>query len=209
MSREIKITKDMLKLPAAILLDGGLKGVFFQMRGCTYKIERAEGWMIKYHACQSGKVYRSNLMTLRDEGIEIITPKERPDLYGIEKVTEKPKNIDCEYPNCDFTKTVYIDTGREVLKVNPEDIIIVRKNQVCFVNKQTDSLQDAMVSDCSNNAPAVTLDNLVLELCDYYPSRQELVSALVNLKVINVKDDYSEELANVKGLFSGKEKYVR
>ena len=107
------------------------------------------------------------LFELLDKGtLEIITPEERPDLYPeyFNKATTKQMlpRIDHAQYQCDFTKPMWLcGHNNEMIPVKPEDIVIVRKNQVCLIDTRTDQLRDAMSQDFTNTKPKMNFEDFV------------------------------------------------
>lgn len=188
------ITKDMWKGDPE-----GLVGVWVLVlwSGKEYKIEVVDknagnflGWVVS-----DGKL---GIEPLKYGNVEIITPEERPDLYP-EYFNQKeilPVNkIDHDQYKCDFTKPMWLCVGHnEMVPVQPEDIVIVRKNQVCLIDTRTDQLRDAMVQDFTNTKPKMGFEDFVDVLTSKCDSHKSVAYFFRNSGLLNQDADFEAAL---------------
>lgn len=167
------ITKDMWKGDPEDLV-----GVWLRIwnEKIPYRITSVQGKLVTFSDRTVGNIPSLMSCFLADK-VGIITPEERPDLYP-EYFNQKeilPVNkIDHDQYKCDFTKPMWLCVGHnEMLPVQPEDIVIVRKNQVCLIDTRTDQLLDAMAQDFTNTKPKMNFKDFVevlTEKCDTHKS---------------------------------------
>lgn len=128
----------------------------------------------------------------------IITPEERPDIYPeyFNKKEILPVNkIDHDQYKCDFTKPMWLCVAPEVMiPVQPEDIVIVRKNQVCLIDTRTDQLLDAMAQDFTNTKPKMSFEDLVEVLAKKCDSHKSVAYFFSNTDLIKQDADFETAL---------------
>lgn len=189
------ITKDMWKGDPE-----GLVGVWVLVMwsGKEYKVEVVDkndgnflGWVVS-----DGKL---GIDPLKYGNVEIITPEERPDLYpeyfNKEDTQQMLPKIDHDQYKCDFTKPMWLNLGQDqYIEVQPEDIVIVRKNQVCLIDTRTDQLLDAMAQDFTNTKPKMSFDEFFDVLTEKCDSHRKIVYFFSNTDLIKQDADFESAL---------------